>query len=158
MNLLQWKMGSAIGPLYLVASSQGLVGVYFKKQSAPLIPSLQGTDPEIKILTQATQELEEYFSGKRKTFTVPLNLNGTPFQKQVWNQLSKIPYGKTFSYKDIAAKIKNKNAVRAVGTANGKNPLCIIIPCHRVIAANGTLGGYSGGITIKKKLLALENN
>ena len=104
----------------------------------------------------AKRELKEYFSGKRKKFSVPLNAQGTAFQKSVWNQLSKIPYGKTVSYRDIAIKIKNKKAVRAVGTANGKNPFCIIIPCHRVIAADGSLGGYSGGIQFKKKLLALE--
>lgn len=85
-----------------------------------------------------------------------MDLIGSDFQKRVWGRLSKIPYGVTKSYKDIAKEIKNEKASRAVGTANGKNPICIIIPCHRVIAANGALGGYSGGLHIKKKLLALE--
>ena len=83
-------------------------------------------------------------------------MHGTDFQKQVWNQLCKIPYGNTVAYKEIAEKIKNKKAVRAVGTANGKNPICIMIPCHRVISADGSLGGYSWGLSIKTKLLALE--
>ena len=118
--------------------------------------SLKGSGRAFQTLVKAERELKEYFSGKRKKFSVPLNAQGTAFQKSVWNQLSKIPYGETVSYRDIAIKIKNKKAVRAVGTANGKNPFCIIIPCHRVIAADGSLGGYSGGIQFKKKLLALE--
>jgi methylated-DNA-[protein]-cysteine S-methyltransferase len=100
--------------------------------------------------------LDEYFDGRRKRFDIPFSLSGTNFQKQVWKELSKIPFGKTVSYKDIARKIKNPKAVRAVGSANGKNPMCIIIPCHRVIAADGSIGGYSGGITNKQKLLRFE--
>src|SRR5438445_11189765 len=89
-------------------------------------------------------------------FEVTLDIVGTPFQMQVWEQLRKIPYGVTYSYSDIASKIKNPKAVRAVGTANGRNPLSLIVPCHRVIAADGKLGGYAGGLSIKTQLLELE--
>lgn len=155
--VLQFAMESEIGTIFLVASAKGLRGVHLSKQSIPMVHRLAGEEPELKILQQASKQLTEYFRGKRKSFNVPFDVLGTPFQKKVWNALSTIPYGKTASYKDIAEKIRNKKAFRAVGTANGKNPLCIIVPCHRVIAADGTLGGYSGGLSIKKKLLALES-
>lgn len=155
-EVAQHLINSKIGPLFLVASEVGLQGIFWKKQSAPLVKSLRGASPQIKILGQAVHELKEYFQGQRNNFSIPLDLHGTEFQKKVWNQLSKIPYGKTYSYKDVATQIKNPKAVRAVGTANGKNPVCIIIPCHRVIAQDGTLGGYAGGLKIKRTLLALE--
>ncbi|MCE1189130.1 MAG: methylated-DNA--[protein]-cysteine S-methyltransferase [Ignavibacteria bacterium] len=101
-------------------------------------------------------QLLEYFAGTRKTFDIPLDMEGTPFQKKVWKQLTRIPYGKTVSYKDVAVKIKQPEAVRAVGMANGANPVPIIVPCHRVINANGKLGGYSGGLDIKIQLLDME--
>jgi len=150
MNRLQLKLNTLIGPLYLVASEEALYGVHWKKQSSPM-----GTN---SILQQTVKELEEYFSGKRKLFEIPLSAQGTAFQKKVWSQLSKIPYGKTCSYRDIATRIQNEKAVRAVGTANGRNPISIIVPCHRVIAADGTLGGYAGGLKIKTILLELEKN
>lgn len=156
MKQLQWKMDTPIQPIYLVASRTGLQGIFWQKQAIPLAKSLSGSATEIKILKQAVCELGDYFSGKRKKFDLPLEMTGTPFQKQVWTQLSQIPYGKTCSYKDIACQIKNAKAMRAVGTANGKNPFCIVIPCHRVIAADGSIGGYTGGLEIKMKLLALE--
>jgi methylated-DNA-[protein]-cysteine S-methyltransferase len=153
----QWKMTSKAGDIYLVASNKGLRSLYFsKRDSDPMAKDLKSPAPEIQILAQAVRELEEYFDKKRKAFTVPLDAQGTEFQKKVWEQLAKIPFGKTASYKDIAAGLKNDKAFRAVGTANGKNPLSIIVPCHRVIAANGTLGGYSGGLLNKVKLLELE--
>src|SRR4030095_12293191 len=102
--------------------------------------------------------LKEYFSGVRHDFDLPLDIQGTAFQKRVWEQLRRIPYGKTASYRDIARMIGKKTAYRAVGNANGKNPLCIIVPCHRVIAADGSLGGYSGGLKIKTQLLKLEQH
>ena len=101
-------------------------------------------------------ELEEYFEGKRKSFDIPVKLIGTEFQKKVWNELLKIPYGKKASYKDIAIRIGNPKACRAVGMANHNNPILIIVPCHRVINGNGQLGGYALGLDIKKKLLELE--
>ena len=157
----QYSVDSVIGRLYLVASEKGLQGIYFQKQAGPLEKSLdrsaKNRSPAIKHLSQAAKELTQYFAGKRKKFGLALDLKtGTAFQKKVWLQLSKIPYGKTYSYADIALKIKNPKAVRAVGNANGKNPLCIIVPCHRVIASNGKLGGYTGGLEKKIKLLKIE--
>ena len=156
MKQAQWRVNSKVGSLYLVASEKGLQGIFWKKQSEPMAKSLKETGAEIKILSKAVRELGEYFEGKRKKFDLPLTFNGTPFQNRVWKELYKIPYGKTYSYKDVADRIKNSKAVRAVGTANGKNPFCIVVPCHRVIAADGSIGGYSGGLGIKIKLLRLE--
>lgn len=102
------------------------------------------------------QELDEYFQGKRKTFDIPLRTHGTPFQEKVWAALQEIPYGETRSYKDIAEAIGHPKAYRAVGMANNANPLFIIIPCHRVIGADGSLTGYGGGLPMKKALLSLE--
>jgi O-6-methylguanine DNA methyltransferase len=102
------------------------------------------------------RELEEYFAGERRTFTIPLDLRGTPFQLACWHALLKIPYGETCSYADIARVIGHPKAFRAVGMANNRNPLAIIVPCHRVIAAGGSLCGYGGGLDIKRRLLDLE--
>lgn len=108
------------------------------------------------LIEKAFQQLEEYFSGKRKVFDLPLAPKGTPFQQKVWAALQTIPYGETASYKEIAIKAGNPKACRAVGMANNKNPIAIVIPCHRVIGANGKLVGYAGGLDIKEKLLTLE--
>ncbi len=153
---LQWKMSSPIGAIYLVASEQGLQTISWEKKPVPMTAKLDAKSPEARVLAQAVEELEEYFRGERKDFTVSLDAHGTPFQDRVWSELKKIPYGKTCSYGDIATRIKRKGAMRAVGTANGRNPLPIVVPCHRVIAANQKLGGYTGGTQIKKKLLAIE--
>ncbi len=152
----KFLMNSKIGPLYLVASERGLQSVSFDNKEAEKVLGINGSSPASQVLNKAVKQLEEYFSGKRKKFDLPLDLKGTEFQKKVWRQLLKIKYGETLAYKDIANQIKNQKAVRAVGSANGKNPVCIIIPCHRVIAADGSAGGYSGGLQIKLKLLALE--
>jgi methylated-DNA-[protein]-cysteine S-methyltransferase len=152
LNCQQWKMKSVLGDLWIVGSPEGLKGIYYRKQSHEQIKDLK----ENKIVQDTVIQLEQYFSGKRKVFDLKLDLEGTEFQKKVWGALLTIPYGTTCSYKDIAVKIKNKKAVRAVGGANGKNPLCVVIPCHRVISADGTLGGYTGGLHIKKKLLQIE--
>lgn len=146
----QYLYSSAVGKIYLVTSEKGLAGLYWDKQSYPMLK-----EPDA-FLMNVIAELDEYLSGKRKTFTIKLDLKGTEFQKKVWKELQKIPYGSTCSYKDIARKISNEKAVRAVGTANGKNPVCIIVPCHRVITSSGELGGYSGGVHRKRGLLALE--
>ncbi len=107
-------------------------------------------------LDEAERQLREYFAGDRKTFDLPLELVGTDFQKEVWQALLTIPYGQTCSYVDLARKIGRPKASRAVGGANGRNPISIIVPCHRVIAADGTLGGYGGGLAMKARLLAHE--
>ena len=116
----------------------------------------QNTSEPSDVSDIAIQQINEYLQGTRKTFDLPFQLNGTDFQKSVWNALCQIPYGETRSYQQIADTIGNPKAVRAVGMANNKNPLPIIIPCHRVIGKNGKLVGYAGGIEIKTKLLELE--
>lgn len=156
MATTQWILKSKFGPIYLVASEKGLRGIYWKKQSAPVAKTLLETAPELRILAHAKRQLEDYFAGSRKEFDLPLDVEGTPFQKRVWNVLARIPYGKTLSYRDVARRIRNPKAFRAVGTANGRNPLPIVIPCHRVIAADGSLGGYAGGLTTKVRLLHHE--
>lgn len=110
------------------------------------------------LLYETYKQLNEYFRGNRKKFDLPLKLNGTEFQNKVWNELQKIPYGQTVCYEEIAVRIGNKNAVRAVGQANNKNPIMIIIPCHRVINKNGDIGGFGCGNNIKRYLLNLEND
>ena len=109
------------------------------------------------LLANACRQLDEYFSGARKEFSLPLAPSGTPFQKRIWDELEKIPFGETASYKGIAARAGLANAVRAVGSACGKNPILFLIPCHRVISASGALGGFRAGLDAKKFLLKLEN-
>lgn len=155
MIKVQLKMNSKIGNLYLVASENGLHAVSWEDLGFPTASSKNQVVAEI--LNETKKQMTEYLDGHRKNFDLPLAAEGTAFQKQVWNQLRKIPYGKTSSYKDIAIKVKNPQACRAVGGANGKNPLLIVVPCHRVIAANGSLGGFSGDIKIKEHLLRLES-
>ena len=128
-------------------------------------PDLDGWHMELwerrsceKRITGLSKELDEYFSGKRKTFDLPLKLNGTEFQKKIWQELIKIPYGKTISYKELARKAGNEKACRAAGMANNKNKIMIVIPCHRVIGSNGKLTGYAGGLKIKAALLRIEHS
>lgn len=145
---------SPVGPLTLVSDGAALAGVYFESQkhgAPPAGPS--GTD---KIIDATRKQLDSYFAGKRKSFDVPLAAKGTAFQTRVWHALTKIPYGETVSYGAIAAGIGSPKAVRAVGAANGRNPIPIIIPCHRVIGANGSLTGFGGGMARKELLLDLE--
>lgn len=157
MELKQMKMESKIGPLYLVASANGLCRVLWEDQKVPFISvSELGTSPTGAILQKTQKQLNEYFEGKRKTFDLKLDLQGSEFQMKVWQQLLKIPYGETRSYKDIAKILKSPQASRAVGTANGKNPISLIVPCHRVINSGEGLGGYAGGLPTKTTLLNLE--
>ncbi len=156
--LSQYCYKNKIAPLYIVASSQGLKSVSWQKKNIPLLTSIKKGDEVSEVISEAVQQLDEYFGGNRKNFNLKLDIEGTAFQKKVWNELKKIPYGDTCSYKDIAYHIKSPKAFRAVGTANGQNPFTIIIPCHRVIAANGQLGGYTGGLSKKEKLLSLEES
>jgi len=141
---------SPIGPLTLIASDRGLVALEFGKKKHPECVE------DAKRLATYRKQLDEYFCGKREQFTIPLDIRGTDFQKRCWQELLKIPYGETRSYRDIAQAIGNRNAVRAVGLANGQNPIAIIVPCHRVIASDGTLCGYGGGLHVKEELLRLE--
>ena len=110
------------------------------------------------LLKETKKQIEAYFLGKLQSFDLPLKLEGTEFQKRVWKNLLKIPYGKIISYKELAQMTESPKAYRAVGSANGKNPISLIIPCHRVVAADGTLGGYSSGVKIKRKLLKIEGS
>ena len=145
-----------IGRLTLVASSKGLQQVIFgaRKLSTTKSAPTKASDH----LTQTERQLREYFAGKRKKFSIKLDISGTEFQESVWYALNKIGYGKTVSYAQQAKLVRKPRAFRAVGSANGKNPVAIILPCHRVVAADGTLGGYGGGLAIKRKLLALETS
>jgi methylated-DNA-[protein]-cysteine S-methyltransferase len=157
MSQAQWKIKTQFGDLYLIASEKGLKQVHWRREpKIEMLASLEANTGAARILAQADRQFREYFAGDRREFDLPFDVEGTAFQKSVWHQLSRIPYGQTCSYKDIAKRIGNPGAVRAVGSANGKNPLAIIVPCHRVIAADGSLGGYSGGLGYKKRLLALE--
>lgn len=156
MSCFQYHLRSKVGSLFLVAAETGLTGIFFNKQKVSLVKSLNLARPQDKILRAAAQQLTEYFNAQRQQFELPLIFVGTAFQQQVWSALAKIPFGTTVSYQEIAKRIKNPKAVRAVGRANGKNPFCIIIPCHRVIAADGSIGGYTGGLALKRRLLKLE--
>jgi methylated-DNA-[protein]-cysteine S-methyltransferase len=145
-----------LGELTLISCSNKLIRIYFPQQeinSVYLTNSAANTDP---VLLNATEQLEEYLKGKRRTFALDLNPEGTFFQKKVWEELLLIPYGDTISYQELALRAGSINKARAVGYANSRNPLPIIIPCHRVINKNGRLGGYAGGRQIKQKLLELE--
>ena len=120
--------------------------------------SYEGVEQETALIKEAYQQLSEYLKGERKEFDLPLNPKGTDFQKRVWRALCDIPYGETRSYKQIAEAIGNSNAVRAVGMANNRNPITIVVPCHRVIGADGKLVGYGGGLEMKEFLLRLEKS
>lgn len=137
-----------LGRIYIGEDKGFITNISFKE--------LKAKKEETPLIKKTYQELEEFLTKKRKTFDIPIKANGTNFQKRVWEELLKIPYGKTVTYKEIAQRIGNPKASRAVGMANNKNPIVIIIPCHRVIGINNNLTGYSGGVEIKQKLLELE--
>jgi methylated-DNA-[protein]-cysteine S-methyltransferase len=140
-----------IGILGIAESDNAISRIYFGNKN------LHGyTIKETPLIKKAAAQLNEYFAGKRKVFDLPLKLNGTDFQRRVWNALLAIPYGETRSYKEIAEHIGNPRACRAVGMANHRNPLAIIVPCHRVVEHVGGLGGYAGGLDVKRYLLDLE--
>lgn len=154
MNVFSYYQ-SPLGTMTLQACDAGVLGAWFDTQTTrPDDLGLQ--DSSHPVLVNTTAQLEEYFSGARTSFDLPIASKGTAFQQQVWKALMTIPYGETWSYQDIANAIDNPKAVRAVGMANGKNPISIIVPCHRVIGKNGKLTGYAGGVGIKEKLLSLE--
>jgi len=144
-------ISSPVGSLVLRASNKGLVSIDRGKVSR-----VKGETKAERTVAQAARELDEYFAGKRRKFTVPLDLHGTPFQLEVWQTLRRIPFGKAVSYGEEARMLGKPKAARAVGSANGRNPIPIIVPCHRVVAGDGSLGGYSAGLPMKRKLLALE--
>lgn len=137
-----------LGPMRFVARGDALVSLWF-------VDGPNGGDGD-ELLDRAIEEVDEYFAGKRTEFSIPLTAEGTPFQREVWSALRAIPFGETRSYADVAAAIGKPPAVRAVGAANGRNPLGIVVPCHRVIGADGSLTGYAGGMSRKRFLLDLE--
>jgi methylated-DNA-[protein]-cysteine S-methyltransferase len=152
------KMSSPIGTLTLMASDKGLVAILwadFEPKNKALKPMHEA--PKHPALLEVERQLKAYFEGTLESFSLPLDFIGTAFQKQVWAALMTIPYGETRSYAQIAQQIGSPKAVRAVGAANGKNPIPIIAPCHRVIGANGTLTGFAGGLKTKAFLLELES-
>jgi methylated-DNA-[protein]-cysteine S-methyltransferase len=146
------------GNLILVANESELVGIYF--EGFDHIPAEKKTwklDPKHPVLQKAEKQLTEYFQGKRSEFTIPLGFKGTKFQESVWKQIARIPFGKTLSYSDLARKAGSPRAIRAAGTNTGKNPLAIVIPCHRVLTKSGGIGGFAGGLDWKRHLLKVEN-
>lgn len=162
-------MSSPIGPLIIARTDAGICYIGFGDSTKTLVALKLWCQRWLQqdtiifsenddLLKQAVAELQEYFSGTRKTFTVPIDLHGTPFQIMVWRELLRIPYGETRSYKDIAIAISAPKAVRAIGGANHNNPVSIIVPCHRVIGTNGALVGYGGGLSVKEYLLNHEQS
>jgi methylated-DNA-[protein]-cysteine S-methyltransferase len=148
---------SPVGELKLVASDKGLAAILWKHDDPDrvrLSPLVEDTDNPILLETE--RQLSAYFAGQRKTFTLPLDFKGTAFQRRVWEALLTIPFGETRSYGEIARQIGKPTASRAVGAANGKNPISIIAPCHRVIGSTGKLTGFAGGLAAKERLLGLE--
>jgi O-6-methylguanine DNA methyltransferase len=150
--------------LHLAATDRGICGLSFVESTLQFLTEMaRATGIEEwdrdsgPVLNQAAAQLDEYFNTRRREFQLPLDLHGTPFQQKVWNALLDIPYGKTRSYAELARSIGAPKAFRAVGAANGANPIAIIIPCHRVISSGGGLGGYGGGVPLKKRLLELES-
>jgi methylated-DNA-[protein]-cysteine S-methyltransferase len=151
------SFASPVGPLKLVASDEGLTAILWKNDSPGRVPLNDLIEnPDHPVLRAAEKQLREYFAGKRSRFDLKLDFVGTPFQKKVWRALLKIPFGETRSYGDIARQVGSPKAVRAVGAANGRNPISIVAPCHRVIGSNGKLIGFAGGLPVKEYLLEME--
>ncbi len=153
--MLYTTIDSPLGELLLLGDDQALRGLYMQEAPNPVAiqPGWRANDGAF---ADVRRQLAEYFAGQRTAFDVPLAADGTPFQRAVWRGLQAIPYGETFSYGALARRIGRPSAVRAVGLANGRNPIAVIVPCHRVIGADGTLTGYGGGIERKRFLLELE--
>lgn len=159
MQLVYMYMDSPVGALKLVAHDQALIAVMWDNEEHKRVRLAELIeDRQHPMLHKVKQQLEEYFAGQRQQFDLPLDFQGTAFQQQVWQALLSIPYGETRSYKEIAVQLGNEKAVRAVGAANGKNPISIIAPCHRVIGSSGALVGFAGGLDKKQILLSLEQS
>ena len=148
---------SPVGPITLLAEDGAVIGLYMHDQRyAPELRDEWREDREV--FAEAIEQLEAYFAGELTAFTIPLRPKGTTFQQEVWTELRRIPYGETISYGELADRVHRPGAARAVGSANGHNPIGIIVPCHRVIGANGSLTGYAGGLDRKTWLLRHESN
>lgn len=155
MLVQQIEVPTPFGTWFLAASQKGIV--HFQNKPFKRIDLLSNQRPYFKILDEAKRELALYFSGQLKTLSSPVDLTGSEFQIKIWQQLTRIPFGKTASYKEIATHVQSPKAYRAVGNTNSKNPVWIFIPCHRVIQSSGNLGGYAAGVKIKQALLNLES-
>lgn len=147
---------SPVGRLYLAATDAGLTHLLFVKEMDRKPEPSEGSGEAARIVRETARQLSEYFARERREFAIPLAPDGTEFQLATWRALRDIPFGETISYGELARRMNKPNAVRAVGAANGANPISIIVPCHRVIGADGTLTGYGGGLPIKRRLLELE--
>ena len=156
MTIHYTRIDSPIGPLLLAASDAGMHTIEFHDAKHPVRRGDDWEQSAHPLLERAKQQLGEYFAGERHAFDLPLAPQGTPFQRQVWETLATIGYGETLSYGQLAARIGRPSASRAVGAANGRNPLPIVLPCHRVIGADGSLAGFGGGLPTKQFLLSLE--
>ncbi len=151
------NIDTPLGPMLATADGSNITGLYFHGQQYFPAGDFDAATPS-GVLADLRDQLREYFDGALRQFDLPLAPQGTPFQQSVWQQLLKIPYGETRSYGDLARALDNLGAIRAVGAANGRNPIGIVIPCHRVIGSDGTLTGYAGGIERKQRLLAIEGH
>ncbi len=157
MRLAYKKVESPVGKLTLVASDKGLVAVLWENDKPTRVRLAQLIEKKShSVLLEAERQLKEYFAGKRKSFSIPLDMRGTHFQRSVWEALLAIPFGETRTYGQLAQQVGNPQAARAVGAANGRNPISIIVPCHRVIGSSGKLTGFAGGLETKEQLLDME--
>lgn len=153
------RTASPLGEILLVANMRGdaLAGLYLAGQKYhPVVPSLWRDDPRLPILREAVRQLREYFAGTRTRFDLPLDPAGTPFQRKVWREIAAVPAGTTISYAELARRCGKPAAIRAVGAATGRNPMTVIVPCHRIVGSDGSLTGYAGGLERKRMLLDLE--
>jgi len=156
MNLVSRSIPSPVGPLLLGADADGLHLIWFSTPRHPIPRDVVLETGDNAVLRETTRQLDAYFARRLQAFDLPLRPTGTAFQREVWTALARIPYGQTWSYRDVAQHIGKPQAVRAVGAANGRNPIPIVVPCHRVIGADGSLTGFGGGLPAKQFLLALE--
>jgi methylated-DNA-[protein]-cysteine S-methyltransferase len=149
-------LDTPIGTVLIAGDAEAILRIAFPKKGKPVRPEPEWEHSAKGPIGEAIRQLRDYFAGRRIEFDLPLAPEGTPFQRAVWRQLQDIPYGETISYGELARRVGNPKASRAVGSANGANPIPIVIPCHRVIAAGGKLGGFGGGLPVKQALLDLE--
>ncbi|WP_342317119.1 methylated-DNA--[protein]-cysteine S-methyltransferase [Lysobacter sp. FW306-1B-D06B] len=156
MTIRYAHVPSPVGPLLLAASDEGLHLIEFQNPRHPMAHCAQWKARECDVIRLAARQLGEYFDGARQAFDLPLAARGTPFQLSVWHTLDSIPYGGTISYAQLAQRVGRPSAMRAVGAANGRNPLPIVLPCHRVIGSDGSLTGFGGGLPTKEYLLRME--
>lgn len=156
MTVMTTLVDSPVGPLFVAASDNGLHAIEFRDNRHPVRRDGDWQPGDNIVLRAARRQLDEYFAGNRRTFELPLAPRGTEFQRKVWATLATIGYGETISYAQLASRVGKPTAMRAVGAANGRNPLPIVLPCHRVIGADGSLTGFGGGLPTKQFLLKLE--